>query len=102
MSVENRKRLEALVLELKSFISSKVHLIFVENTKRDLDFIEERILDDEIENETNAFTFATLKGQRRVLKSNVTIFEDTVATLESRIQAMLDEENQTQRNQTES
>jgi len=101
MSVENRKRLEALVAELKVFIlpESKIHKIFVENTKRDLAFVEERLLDDVIEKSSDAFTFTYLKGQRLVLKANVTLFEDTVATLESRIQAMLDEENQTQRNQ---
>ena len=98
MSIEGRKKLESLRDEIKAFVGTKVHAIFVSNTERDIVAVEERLLDDDVEKAEDIYTFVGLKGQRKVLKANITLFEDAVANLDNRIQELLDEENQTLRN----
>lgn len=93
MEPENKKRLEELVESISSFINSPIHVIYLGSTKRDLEAINESILENPILSEKDTFELANLKGQRQVLISNLTLFEDAVSNLKARIQAILDEEN---------
>lgn len=93
MEPENKKRLIDLRDAIQAFLNTPVHVAFVGSTKRDLAAISENILDHDYLSPDLAQQIAYLQGQRKVLESNLTLFEDTVDNLEDRIQAILDEEN---------
>lgn len=97
--LDQRKRLEVIRDSLKVFLTSDLHTQFVNDTKQTLSQVEERLLDDPIDTINDAFRVAELKGQRTVLRSNIILFEDTLSTLEARIESMLDDENETRAKQ---
>lgn len=94
MEAENKKRLQDLAKAIQDFIGTSVHVSFVGSTKRDLDSVEENILDLDYCSPISALEASNLSGQRKVLLANLTLFEDTVDNLNSRIEAILDEDNQ--------
>lgn len=85
MITEEIQRLEKVLGELRGFIGTFVHTEFVASTAKDLQAVETRILEDDITSIPDLFTLIELRAQRRVLKSNLLSFEDTVANLENRI-----------------
>jgi Mg2+ and Co2+ transporter CorA len=88
--------LQTLHKEVIAFKSSKVYALFMESTQTDLSVIEERILDDELTGDKDLYNLLNLRGQRMVLKSNLSLFEDAIGTLANRIEQMiLDEEQPT-------
>jgi hypothetical protein len=98
MSMENIERLNELCKELKIFIGSRAHIIYKSNTQRDLDVVQERIMDDELTDIKDIFSLLDYRGQRKVLQANISLFEDTLATLESRVQELLTRETEAQVN----
>lgn len=96
--MENVERLNELCKELRTFIGSRAHVVYKANTQRDLDVVQERIMDDEITDIKDIFSLLDYRGQRKVLQANVTLFEDTLATLESRVQELLTRETEEQVN----
>lgn len=99
MSVESRKKLETLRDEIKGFLSSSIHVTYVGGTRRTEEMLVERILDDEVESIPQMIQLLTRKAELKLVRTNLTLFEDAVSTLESRIQEMLDTENETTHNQ---
>lgn len=96
IDITKRKNKQKLLAELKVFLSSPLHTLFVETTQDQLTEVDSIILDPA------TITFGPimeLKGQKLVLTSNLTLFEDAAQTLEDRIQEMLDLENQTEPNE---
>lgn len=85
---EERQRLEAVKAEFESFVGSKIHKEYVASTQRDVSSVELRILEDDITSIPDLFTLIELRATRRVLRSNLTSFEDTVANLNARIAEM--------------
>lgn len=88
------QRRDALV----AFADSDIHKMFQESTKKDLDFLNDRILEDPIESVKDLFTLVENKGKRRLLLDNLSLFEDAVSTLNDAIdQHVLGEQpNETQ------
>lgn len=93
MEPENKKRLEELVEAISGFINSPVHTIYMGATKRQHEEVESNILELDPLSPELARQFAYLHGQRLVLSSNLTLFEDAVSNLKARIQDILDAEN---------
>lgn len=86
--IEERKRLESVLVDFEAFLPSRVHSEYVAATAKDLESVEQRIIEDEITSLSDLFTLLDLRATRRVLKSNLTSFEDTVANLKTRIASM--------------
>lgn len=86
--IEERKRLEAMLVEFRGFLGSPVHREYKAATASDLAAIEARILEDDITSLPDFLTLLDLRAQRRVLKSALTSFEDTAVTLDARIAEM--------------
>ena len=94
MELENRKELEELLGRLEGFLNTPIHLSFVSSTKQDLSSVEENLIELDYCTPSASLEAAHLSGQRKVLSANLTLFEDTVERLKSRIQAILNEEQQ--------
>lgn len=73
------------------FLDSNVHQIYVRATQAQIDFEAEQILDDPMTTENE---FIELRAQRRLLKSSLTFFEDTVSTLSKQIEELVLKEQQ--------
>lgn len=99
--IEERQRLEKVLEGWKAFIASPIHAEYVAATRKDLAAVDLRILEDDICKVEDLFNLLDLRGQRRVLSSNLSAFEDTVATLEAQIQQMKLEEQQPSATQQE-
>lgn len=95
------KDLQVLRKELSGFTKSKVHALFLKETSADLEAVEQRILEDDITSVEDLFTLLDVRGQRRVLRSNLSLFEDAVATLDNRIEQMILDEEQPSATQQE-
>lgn len=99
ISLESRKRLQGLVLLLKEFIGTPIHVFYKGQNQRDLDAINERLLDDDLTSVADLFELANRRGKREKVIEDISFFEDAVATLEGRIEEMLNLENETLQNQ---
>jgi len=88
MSQELRN-LEELKAEVIAFKSSRVYNLFLKETQTDLSLVEERILDDELSGDKDLYTLLGLRGERRVLRANLQLFEDAVVTLTNRIEELI-------------
>lgn len=101
MSIEARQRKEKVHEAISAFIGTFPHTEFVAATSKDLAAVESRILEDDVTKIEDLFELLDLRGQRRVLKANLSLFEDTVATLEAQIKQMKLEEQQPNATQQE-
>lgn len=99
--IEERKRLEKIRDEFRGFIGTYVHTEYVASTAKDLQAIETRILEDDITSIPDIIQLLELRAQRQVLRAALLSFEDTVATLESRIAQMKRDEEQPNATQQE-
>ena len=95
------ERTQKLRDEVRAFIGSPLHKMFLTSTENDLSFVNEQLLDSPVEDLKAAFLLAELKGKRQVLLSNVTLFEDAVATLDNRIEELILGEEQPSATQQE-
>lgn len=86
--------LKELRKETAAFLSSKVFALFQKSTQDDLKVVEERILDDEIVDVKDVIELLDMRGQRRVLKANLSLFGDAIVTLDNRIEQMILDEEQ--------
>lgn len=98
-SIESRKRLQALLESLKTFQGTVVHTFYVGQCRRDLDSINERILEDDLVTDADIYELFKRRGMRFKAFEAITFFEDAVATLEGRVEELLNQENQTLQNQ---
>lgn len=98
--IEERKHLEAILAEFEKFVGSPVHREYVAATTKDVEAVETRILEDDITSIPDIFTLLELRAQRRTLRAGISSFEDTVATLKSRIEQMKLAEQSTKRDTT--
>lgn len=98
VDIAKRHKLEETLSSIKGFFGTRIHQLFVAQTKEQLDEVSDILLDPA----TRSFAdLMELKGQRLVLLSNLTLFEDAAQTLEDRIQKLLDLENQTEHNENQ-
>lgn len=93
VNVVKRKELQSTLVKVNDFLGSYIHKLFVDTTQIQLDEVTEILLDSETRD--HAYIME-LKGQRFVLSSNLSLFEDAAQTLEKRIEAFLNSENQTE------
>ncbi len=96
MTLEDKKRRAGHLVDLKQFIGSSVHQLFIRGTQNTIKEIEENILNQPVfDLLKDGPALIELKAQRAVLISELNFFEEAATTLENEIEAELDGENET-------
>jgi chromosome segregation ATPase len=92
MPSEELIRLKAHLGSLEAFLHSPAHTGFVAARQEEIRVIEETLLDiDPVNHETEIEHFK-FRGERRCLKSMITVFADAMEELKDRIADLEDEE----------
>jgi chromosome segregation ATPase len=87
-------RLKKHLESLEAFLSRPAHKGFVAAREAEIAQIEEALLDNDPVNHVDEIEHYKFRGERRCLKSMLTVFSDAMEELKDRISELEDEEDE--------